>query len=231
MKKIILILLAVGIVIARTTDPNETLNNVRNKFNKVEDYSVNATITVDVSFLTVPETHATVYFKQPDKIKLDSEGFALLPKQGLSFSPSQLLEGDHTAIYVRDDTLENFDVEIIKVIPNSDTTGIVLSTLWIDKEDYVIRKIETTTKNQGTVTLNLDYENNIEYALPSQIKFTFKVEDMQLPHGMPGETDQSESRRRNRNQPMTGTVIIEYDNYKINLGLDDSFFEETIEEN
>ncbi|MDD3558861.1 MAG: hypothetical protein PHW27_09825, partial [Melioribacteraceae bacterium] len=125
---LITVVLSTIISYAQDKNPDEILNKVKSEFLKINDYSVNAVINVDVDFLKVPESKATIYFRQPDKMKLESDGFALLPKQGLDFSPSKLLEGDYTAIYTKTDTLDGENIDVIKVIPESDSSGIILST-------------------------------------------------------------------------------------------------------
>jgi outer membrane lipoprotein-sorting protein len=103
MKRILItfFLITAAVSSAQTKDPNKLLDAVRQKFNKVNDYKVNASVKLDMSFIKVPDMTAKVYFKKPDKIKVEAEGFAMLPKQGLKFSPAELLKGDFTALYVR----------------------------------------------------------------------------------------------------------------------------------
>ena len=227
MKKLFVIFCVLQSVFAQEVDPEEILENVKLKFSKVEDYIVDATIKVDVNFLRVPETKAVVYFKHPDKFKLDSEGFALLPRQGLNFSPSSLLSGDFSSLYSREDKIDDRNVHVIKVIPNTDTTNVILSTLWIDTRQYVVRKIETTTKNSGTITIEMDYAKESDFGLPSEVKLSFKVSEMNIPHAMTGDFDTTEETEDDKGGgPMTGIVIVNYENYQINQGLTDDFFED-----
>ena len=223
MKNLILFFLMILTVVCQEKDPNAILNGAKEKFEAVEDYTVDANIKIDVSFLQVPESHATVYFKKPDKIKLSSEGFALLPKDGFNFSPSSLLAGEYTAIYVKEDTLKGNSVDVIKVIPNSDTLGLVLSTLWVNTKDNVVDKIEVTTKKQGTVTLEFNYDTEVEYALPSMVKFLFNSGNLQIPSGISGNMD-GDGGNNDSKESISGSIIIDYNNYKVNQGLDDSIF-------
>lgn len=225
MKKLFLtIIITLLTVSAGLPNPEEILENVKSKLNGVSDYSVEAVIKVDVNFLRVPETRATIYFKQPDKLKLESDGFALLPKEGLNFSPAKLLKDDYTAVIAKEEIINGKDVYLIKIIPLSDTSEFVLADLWIDKTEYVVHKIETTTKKSGTVTIELSYEDQLKYALPSELKLSFKVEQMNLPPGMTGEYQPNQETQKS--VKMTGTVIVEYKNYQINIGLSDEFFDE-----
>ncbi len=209
---------------AQNYEANEILSKVKAKINSVQDYSADIDIKVDVNFLKVPETHAKIFFKQPDKIKMESDGFALLPRQGLNFSPTLLLQDDYTAVYAKQDTVDGYPVHLIKILPLSDQSNVILSNLYIDKEKYVVRKIETTTKNSGTITLNLHYDERIDQALPSEVKITFKVEQMNLPPGMTGEFESNQETQKNGK--MAGTVTVFYKNYKVNQGISDDFFEE-----
>ena len=90
----IILFVLVGFTNAQVKDAEQILNEVKDKFNKIKDYEVDVSIFVDVDFLKVPESNAKIYFKQPDLVKLDSEGFALLPKEGVNFSPIKLLNQD-----------------------------------------------------------------------------------------------------------------------------------------
>lgn len=219
-----LIFLSQVLLFAQIVDADEILNKVKTKINSVEDYSADVTIKVDVNFLKVPESHATLYFKQPDKIKMESEGFALLPRQGLNFSPLYLLREDYTSLYAKEDSVNGSAVHLIKILPLSDSSNVILSNLYVDQEKFIVRKIETTTKNSGTVTLELNYENEAEHALPSEMKITFKVEQMNLPPGMTGEFETNQETQKDGK--LTGSVIVEYENYVVNSGLSDEFFED-----
>lgn len=225
MKKLffVLVIMLVNHTFAQKRDAYDLLQKVRDRFEKIEDYVVDATIKVDVNFLKVPESHAKIYFKQPDKIKMDSEGFALLPKQGLNFSPAKLLDNDYTAIHVRVDTVHDQAVEVVKVIPNNDTSNVILSTLFVDPVNNVMRRIESTTKNTGTIEIDLFYKGTENLGLPSEITFSFKVGDVKIPAAISGEFDDEHNTRRGKG-PMTGTVTIKYDNYKVNEGIPDSLF-------
>ncbi len=226
MKKIFLSLIIISAaIIAQDKDPYKILNEVKTRFEKIEDYKVEATIIVDVNFLRVPETYATIYFKKPDKVTLKSDGFALLPKEGLNFSPAKLLNDDYSALYTKSEELDGSMVDVIKVIPNSDSVDVILSTLWIDEKEHVVKRIETTTKRSGTITIELQYEKVLKWGLPSQVKFSFNVSNLQIPATLSGEFEDNKPKKKKNNEPITGTVTVNYSNYIVNKGVDDSIFE------
>ena len=213
---------------SQSKNPDEIINGVITNFNKVNDYQVEVNIKVDVEFIKVPETKAKIYFKQPDKVHLEAEGFAMLPKNGMEFSPSSLIKKDYTAIYEQDVDLNGYKTSIVKVIPLGDQGEIILSTLWIDQKKQVIRKVESTTKTNGTFTIDFTFDDKIKYPLPSKIIFSFNMDKMNLPATITGETNNEKPDNKNKNMDSTtkGQVIVNYSNYVVNKGVPDSIFEE-----
>lgn len=213
---------------SQSKDAEEIIKSVISNFNKVNDYQVDVKIKVDVEFIKVPETKAKIYFKQPDKVHLESEGFAMLPKNGMEFSPSSLIKKDYTAIYEQDVDLNGLKTSVVKVIPLGDHGEVILSTLWIDQQKQVIRKVESTTKTNGTFTIDFSYDDNIKYPLPSKIIFSFNMDKMNIPSTINGQTNNEKSDKKNINSDSRtkGKVIVYYSNYLVNKGVSDSIFEE-----
>jgi len=227
MKKVILIIYLFNfIVYSQSKDPNVILENVKETFDKVKDYEVNVKIKVDVEFLKVPVSNAKIYFKQPDKIHLESENFALIPREGLNFSPFSMLQENYSAIFEKEDTIDGYKTAVVKVIPSTETENIILSTLWIDQSKNIVRRIESSTKFNGTFSIDLKYESSqTDYMLPTQMIFTFNVDRLNIPKGMSGEINTDED-KKNDSKTTTGKVYITYSNYKVNQGIPDKIFEE-----
>lgn len=228
MKLIIsLFLLVVNFGFSQSKDPNEIIDAVITNFNKVNDYKVDVNIKVDVEFIKVPETKAKIYFKQPDKVHLEADGFAMLPKNGMEFSPSSLIKKDYTAIYEQDVDLNGYKTSIVKVIPIGDQGEVILSTYWIDQSKKLIRKVESTTKTNGTFTIEFTYDDKIKYPLPSKIVFSFNMDKLNLPATITGETSNQKSDKKNKNSDLRtkGSVIVSYSNYSVNKGIPDEIFE------
>lgn len=229
MKNVFLIfLLLSSISFSQTKDPNKIINAAIERFEKIQDYEVDVNIKLDFSMVQVPEMNVKFYFKQPDKVKIDSRGFAMLPKQSVNFSPAQFLHGDYTAIFVKNEIERDRPCDVIKIIPNNDSSDVILSTLWIDQSQKVIRKIETTGKRSGTIHIELFYENE-KSILPKLVTFSFNVGNVPLIKNEVQNNKQEEKVNRTgskRDSQMSGKVFMTYTNYKINKGIPDSFFEE-----
>lgn len=227
-KSIFIIILSFSAVIfAQPKTADKILKEVVDKFERIKDYTVDVQIKIDFSMVKVPDTKATIYFKQPDKVKVDSKGFAMLPKQSTNFSPMQFIQGDYTAIYVKSELSGGNSLDVVKIIPNSDSSDVILSTLWIDQDQKVIRKIETTGKSSGTLHVELSYENKNQ-GLPSQVVFSFNLGNMDIPENATDGKDDSNREKGpgRRNLKMSGKVYMTYTGYKINTGLPDSLFEQ-----
>ncbi len=209
----------------QSKDPDEILEGVKAAFKKIVDYEVDIRVKIDVDFLKVPDSEAKLYFKQPNKIHVESKKFALLPRQGLDFSPLGLLSVKYTALYEQEDTIRNIPTSVVKIIPLGNDGDIILSTFWVDQSRNLIIRLESTKKPTGTFTIDFTYEKYDEhYELPSQMEFTFTVDRMMFPRGMDGQSDADDDGDK-KSDSTTGKVYITYANYKVNQGLPDELFE------
>ena len=218
-------------VFSQSKDPNEILNNVIKAFEEIEDYVVDVNIKVDVAFLKIPEANARIYFKQPDKVHMESEGFALLPKQGMNFSPVGFLKTDYTALYEKEVNLNGTNVSVVKVIPLDERSDVILSTFWIDQTTNRIIKVESSRRPSGTFSIDLTYpDDKPDFLLPASMEFTFAIEGMHFPTGISGDSNaEGIDEKKEEEKDKTGKVYIYYSNYKINQGLSDDLFEDELE--
>jgi hypothetical protein len=211
---------------SQSKDPEAILNKVKAEFSKIEDYTVDIKVKVDVDFLKMPDREAKIYYKQPDKIHIQSEGFAMLPKEGLNFSPLSLLNSNYTSFYVREDTLNRIVTSVIKVIPLDGRSNVILSTLWVDTKRDLILKVESSRKPEGTFTIDMDYlKTEKGFWLPSSLVFTFSIDRSILPRKFNFDTDSDlKKAMEDSTKVQTGKVFIDYSNYKVNTGLSDEIF-------
>jgi len=221
----LMILISVSKIYTQSKDPDDILERVKAAFIMIEDYEVDIQVKIDVEFLKVPDSEAKLYFKQPNKIHVEAEKFALLPRQGLDFSPLGLLSGKYTALYEREDTVRDIPTSVVKIIPLGNDGDIILSTFWVDQSRDLIIRMESTKKPTGTFTIDFTYERyDDNYELPSQMEFTFTVDKMMFPRGMDGQSDADDDSDK-KSDSTTGKVYITYTNYKVNQGLPDELFE------
>jgi len=212
--------------IVSAQDAGSLLQKVREKLNKVNDYEATGIMKTNVSFLKVPQADVKVYFKKPDNLKIKNEkGISLVPKGAVSISLNNLLKGNYTALDAGSDVIDGRKIKIIKLLPVDENADIVLSTFYIDEIRLLVVKAKTTTRENGSYEVEMNYGKYADYALPDKVLFTFNTKDYKLPKGITFDYDDGSKKKTENNiNNNKGKVEISYSSYIINKGLPDSVF-------
>ena len=228
MRKMCLLLLCI-LALARVSaqDANILVKQVKDKLLKVQDYKAQAVIRTDVPFIRMPQSAVDVYYKRPDKFRVKKEGgISILPKGGVSININSLLSGDkYTAVAAGDAKLGNTPVKIIKLLPLDETSEVVLTTLYVDQL-ALIRKLTSTTRDNGTYEMEMEYGKFADWGLPDKVVFVFNTKDYKLPKGMTLEYEggNKPTPASTPNKEQKGRIEIKYSNYIINKGIADAIF-------
>ncbi|MEO7393725.1 MAG: hypothetical protein ABIU11_02220, partial [Chitinophagaceae bacterium] len=176
---------------AFSQDVNPLLKNVKDKLDKVNDYVAEGRMRTDVAFIKAPAGNVKIFYKRPNKLKLKrGGGISLLPKGGISANMSSLLsDGDYVALAAGESTIGPIKVRVIKLLPTKENSDIVLTTLYIDEANLLIRKASTTTKENGTYETEMSYGKYSQYGLPDKVIFSFNTKNFKLPKGLTMEFD------------------------------------------
>ena len=212
---------------AFSQDMTALINKVSAKLNQVNDYTAEGSLKTDVSFIKAPSGKVKVYFKKPDKFKLKKDGgISILPKGGVSINMnSMIMTNNYVALAAGESTIDGVKTKIVKLLPTDENSEIVLSTLYIDETNLLVRKAVTTTKENGTYEMGLTYGKYSNYGLPDKVVFSFNTKDYKLPKGITLEFDEGEKSSDLDNlKNKKGKVEITYTSYTINKGVDDSVF-------
>ena len=202
--------------------PRLLLNQVQTKLNKAANYKADINIKVDLPYIRLMPINTKLYFKQKDKFKIDTKSIAVLPKQGfLQFSNLLKDSVNYTAIFQSSDNVNEIKTSLINLIPNNDTSDVILAKLWIDPVDHVIIKSLITTKSSGTIKTEYTYGSQITYGLPDIIKFVVDVKKFKIPKALAADINTSKSKKVEKK---SGEIRISLKNYIINKGIDDAFF-------
>jgi outer membrane lipoprotein-sorting protein len=118
------------------------------------------------------------------------------------------------------------NLRIIKLLPKDENSEVVLSTLYIDEAQSLIKKAKTTTKENGTYELEMSYGKYAEYGLADKVNFTFNTKDYKLPKGITFDYDDGSKKEQpaDKLKDKKGKVEISYSNYIINKGVPDAVF-------
>ena len=230
MKQIVVILFLFAFTlpfVSNAQTAEELIKYVKTKLDKVNDYVAKGKMKMNVTFIKAPVATVIVYYKKPDKFKINNEsGISLVPKGSVNINLGNIFSasGDYDII---DAGKENkTGLRIIKLLPTDENTEVVLSTLYIDEKELLVKKSKTTTKENGTYVLEMVYGKYAAYGLADKIIFSFNTKDYKLPKGVTFDYDDGTEKRadpdklKNRN----GKVEISYSGYIINKGVADSVF-------
>lgn len=221
----LLILTAVLPMLMQAQDANALLARLVAKMDKVKDYSVNATIKSDIPMIRILPVNAKIYFKQKDKLKVVSEGIAILPRQGFT-DISKLLQNknSYAAFSTGNEMIQNVKTDVITVLPAGDTSDVVLAKLWVDAASDVVMKSQITTRSNGTVTIDYQYGSQKAYGLPDNLTFTVDVKKFKIPKGVATDINKTSTPNASPEASRTGKIYIYLSGYNINKGIDDAFF-------
>ena len=202
---------------------DELLKKVKAKMDKVNDYVATGKMKTDVVFIKAPIANIKSYYKKPNRFAIKRDGgVSLLPKGGVSVNVSSLLlTEDYTAIDAGKTTLGTTAVRIIKLLPLSEKSDVVLTTMYVDEANLLIRKASTTTKENGTFDMEMQFGKYAEWGLPDKVLFSFNTKDYKLPKGITLEYDDG-SKKPELPKNKKGKVEITYSSYVINKGVSEA---------
>jgi len=222
---LVLMLLVLSNVAVAQVDP--LIEKVSQKLALVNDYVAEGVMKTDVSFIKASLGKVKVYFKKPNLLKVKKEGgISLLPRGGVSVTINSLLNTkQYIALPAGTQQYKGKDLKVIKLVPTDDKLDWVISTLWIDPSDALVYKTFTTTKENGSYEITMEYGSYANMGLPSKIIFAFNTKDYKLPNGITlefGDEDPISKQKALKNKK--GSIEISYTNYIINKGVPNSVF-------
>lgn len=228
MKKLILVLMLLHTVLlvnSQTTD--EVIRKVKEKLDKVNDYEAKGKMKTNVIFIKAPIANVKVYYKKPNKLRINNEsGISFIPKGSVNINLSNIFANTNGFDIIDMGKEAKTNLRIIKLLPKDENAEVVLSTLYIDEIQSLIKKAKTTTKENGTYELDMSYGKYAEYGLADKVIFTFNTKDYKLPKGITFDYDDGSKKEEpaDKLKDKKGKVEISYSSYTINKGVADSVF-------
>jgi outer membrane lipoprotein-sorting protein len=197
----------------------DLVQKIKTKLERVNDYAADAKLKTNVTFIKAPIANIKVYFKKPDKLRIiNKSGISFIPKGSMNINLSNIFVNTQGFDIIDAGTDNTTGLRIIKLLPKDDTSEIVLSTLYIDEKNFLIKKSKTTTKENGTYQLEMNYGKYSDYGLPDKIVFSFNTKEYKLPKGVTLDYDNGTKKNVEKLKNKKGTVEISYTSYIINKG-------------
>ncbi|MEO7923593.1 MAG: hypothetical protein ABIR30_07935 [Chitinophagaceae bacterium] len=228
MKRYILSLVLLhALLFTEAQTPEETISKVKAKLEKVNDYEARGKMKTNVIFIKAPLATVKVYYKKPNKLRINNES-------GISFIPKGSVNINLNNLFINTTGFDMIDLgkeagtgfRIIKLLPKDENAEVVLSTLYIEEARSLIRKAKTTTRENGTYELEMSYGKYADYGLADKVIFSFNTKDYKLPKGITFDYDDGSKKKEPPDalKNKKGKVEIVYSSYTINKGVPDSVF-------
>jgi|TARA_B110000037_G_C16902304_1_gene416707 hypothetical protein len=217
---------------------DEIIKKTQAQFEKANDYQVTMKIQLRVPGFRMPKKKYKVYFKQPNKLKIKSRGFGMLPKTGIFTSPQdnfdnlknmRLLKRKSVdgKIYIKGDVI----VDSLKLKMPNDYAKLGFRpsvTVKIDTNKWVIDNIITELDTLKLVEITNEYKNiDNTFMMPSASTVQYFVKDAKLSGWLKKDITSIVGKNplAKSNDMVEGKISIIYEDYIINEGIKDKIFD------
>lgn len=188
----------------------------------------------------MPKKKYTVFFKQPDKIKIKSKGFGLLPRTGMFTSPSENFD-NLTDIVINKDSLGldsssvmlrgNLIVDSLAIKMPNDYAKVTFKPtvdVTIDTSKWVITGVVTKIDTIKIMQINNEYGFvDGEHFLPVRSTVEYFVKDARISKWLKkdiGSFIGSQQKMDIQDDMVKGKITVLYSKYRVNKGIDESVF-------
>ncbi|MGY8763685.1 MAG: hypothetical protein ACKVLE_03015 [Fidelibacterota bacterium] len=208
------------------------------EYNQVKDFEATMSVNLTVPGFRMPKKTYKVYFKSPNKIKIKTNGFGVLPKTGLFTSPKDnfdnlknlelILKNNPTncilisGIVIPDSLKVQFPNEYAKLTFNPYVDVVIDTSRWV---------IQSVTTRIDTVKL-FEIKNyykifDKKYFMPVQSQIEYYIKDANLANWLNNDFNgmmKMGNKLNKKTDVVQGTIKVLYSKYKINRGIPDRIF-------
>ena len=220
------------------TDVERVVDKTQKQFENAFDYQVTMKIELKVPGFRMPKKKYKVFFKQPNKLKIKSRGFGMLPKTGIFTSPKdnfdnlknmRLISTNNNSeqVYIKGEVI----VDSLKLKMPNEYAKLGFRptvTVKIDTNNWVINNIITELDTLKLVEIKNTYkkvDNN--YIMPSASTVQYFIKDAKLSGWLKKDITSIVGKNplEKSNDMVEGKISIIYEDYIINKGIKDKIFD------
>jgi outer membrane lipoprotein-sorting protein len=222
--------MAAGVFIfsAKAQTAEKLIQQVKIKLDRVNDYEAKGKMKTNVLFIKAPVANVMIYYQKPDKLRIKNEkGISFIPKGSVNVNLGNIFTNSASYDIIDAGKENGTGLRVIKLLPHNENSEVVLSALYIDEKNLLVKKAKTTTKESGTYELEMTYGKYAEYGLADKVIFSFNTKDYKLPKGITFDYDDGSKKEQadDKLKNKKGMVEISYSGYTINKGLPGSVFQ------
>ncbi|GAB5464649.1 MAG: hypothetical protein Kapaf2KO_00850 [Candidatus Kapaibacteriales bacterium] len=227
---VLIVVFAAFSLSAKADDASDRIvNEIQKNVSGLKTFTADIKADINVDYIDIPQKNGKIYYKSPGKTKIEIDGFGMLPKIGSGNFVDQIMNSENiTAIYAGEDKVNGKTYELLKVLPQSSSSDIVLSTLWVQKGKGIVDRAETTLKSNGTFMIDFDNERINSVIMPTKIKVIFDVPEFKIPKTMTGAPSSPKEEKKEKNKKegrSKGSITLTYQNIKVNTSIANSVFD------
>ena len=219
-------------------DVNRVIDKTQKQFEKASDYQVTMKIELKVPGFRMPKKKYKVFFKQPNKLKIKSRGFGMLPKTGIFTSPKDNFDNlknmrlistnnNNGQVYIKGEVI----VDSLKLKMPNEYAKLGFRptvTVKIDTNNWVINNIITELDTLKLVEITNTYkkvDNN--YVMPSASTVQYFIKDAKLSGWLKKDITSivGQNPLEQKSDMVEGKISILYEDYIINRGIKDKVFD------
>ena len=223
-------------------NPEYIIKKTDDQFREINNYQVDMVISIAIPAFRMPKKKYKVYFKQPDKIKVKSRGFGLLPKTGMFTSPLENFSNLSNIRFSKDFSRTNPN-EIMLVgdlvldslaldVPNEYARLTFKPTVdvKVDTQNWVITQVLTKIDTVKIMEINNFYDVvDDSFYMPIRSTVEYYVKDARLSKWINKDIGTIMGNNHNINiesDMVKGLISVNYAKYRVNRGIKDSIFED-----
>ena len=223
-------------------NPEYIIKKTDDQFREINNYQVDMFISIAIPAFRMPKKKYKVYFKQPDKIKVKSRGFGLLPKTGMFTSPIENFSNLSNIRFSKDLSRTNPN-EIMLVgdlvldslaidVPNEYARLTFKPTVdvKVDTQNWVITQVLTKIDTVKIMEINNFYDFvDDSFYMPIKSTVEYYVKDARLSKWLNKDIGTIMGNNHNMNiesEMVKGLISVNYAKYRVNRGIKDSIFED-----
>ena len=221
------------------------LDSLEQSYNRIEDYYTRIDVSIKTPMLRMPKKRVDFWFKKPNLTRVETKGFAAIPKSGMISSPIDLFDNLSNIVVIGAEYYNDKQVWLLQgeLLPDSLTFQKVTNVenineltmkMWVDLNNWTLIHSETFMDTFKIVEISSGYKsfpNNINLPIETRLSFNYSSDMMPKMVGFHGPTSPSKkSNEQDSKKMMSGSITMKYSKYKINQGIDDAFFEKEDQE-
>lgn len=190
------------------------------RFSSLEDYTVDVRVRFDIEALKAPDMEGRLYYKAPDKMKIESKRVFFFPREGGYFNPAAFKPENFEVTLLEHLIEEGRKAVRLKLIPKRARwpgQGFILT---IDTEQNLIKEIDTSPFGGRKIKATIEYGRFGDFDLPTRIRLQLDISSIEMDGARFFDPSVQRAKR------IRGSVEVVYSNYRVNRGLSEEIFQE-----